>query len=184
MYSIIACFAMTGCTKDFSAPKIEGPFIEINNDVRKPGLVEKDAYQCDISRNGISESYSEPGGMQFVMDISDANKEYIGDIGGLFNATRVEISIDAYRKSFDSKTTLKTLGRNGRYSNVKEIMQDRCDVFIQIKDENDREIKAGHALPNQDITIEKINNKYYVTFNNLSFGDGPAFTGSARLITD
>lgn len=182
--SMIACFAITGCTKDFSTPKIEGTFIEINNDVRQPGLAEKDSYRCDISLKDISESYNEPGGMQFVMNISDVNKEYIGDIGGIFNTTKIEINIDAYRKSFDSKITLKTLGRNGRYSGVKEILQDRCNVFIQLKNEDGRVIKAGHALPGQDVTIEKINNKYHVTFKNLNFGDGPAFKGSARLVTD
>ena len=181
---MVACFAITGCTKDFSPPKIEGAFIAINNDVRKPGLAETDYYKYDVSMNDINESSNEPGGMQFVMDISDVNKQYIGDIGGVFNTTKIVISIDAYEKNFDSKTTLKTLGRNGRYSAVKEIMQDRCAVFIQLKNEDDRIIKAGHALPNQDVTIEKINNKYYVTFNNLNFGDGPAFTGSARLVTD
>jgi len=182
-YFLIACCAVVSCKKDSSkSTKTDGVFIEINNDVRNPGLIDKDFYQIELTSYSFPETYNEPAGIQFIMDIRDLNKQYIGDIGGIINTTEIEIYVDAFKQNFDTKTILKTFVRTG--SETKSIMQNKCKIDIRMKDKNDRTTAYANALNNQDVTIEKIDNKYNVTFSKLNFGNGSTFTGSARLITN
>ncbi len=177
--TLIILFA--SCKKENNNNNYEGVFIEINNDLRKPSLVEKDYYQIELSKYPFNETSSEPSGIQFIMDIRDYNQEYIGGIGGITKTAEIEVYIDVYTIDLDVKKTLKTMMLTG--SETKAFKQNKCTVRIRMKDKEDKNVADGNALDNQNITVEKINGEYKVYFNKLNFGNGTKFTGSGRIIT-
>ncbi len=184
--SLLVIFLFITCSKDDNnkMASIDGVFIGVNNDNRIPGLYDiEDTYRVDLSSYAFVEKYYEPSGVQFVMEIWDKNREFIGGIGGINSCQVIELYIDVYKNDFNSKTQVETF--TGDLSKAEK--QDKCNLYIRLKDINRNPIMAGNAIDGQNITVEYKNGEYYVEFSNLKVesNDGiDSFTTSGRIITN
>ncbi len=179
---IILCTGIS-CSdeNDIKQPKT-GVFISINDDVRIPSLVSIPYYQIKQSSYNFKSSISEPEGIQFVMDIYDPKRQYIGGIGGMTTCVRVWVSITVYKTDFASPSQIKTFS----IANTKNEKADKAKVFIEFRNIDDDRFLYGTAIENQTINIKKENGEYFVYFKNLNFKspEGSTFNGSIRLITN
>lgn len=170
------------CNKDDEDIKPNGVFIEVNGDTRIPSLSNTSGYEIDLSSFNFSGNSSEPSGIQFVMDIYDLDRKYIGGIGGIQSCVELELFVDVFKSNFNGNETIQTF----LTANTKEEKQDKANIFIRFKDSSDDRIMSGTALDGQSVEIEKRNGEYYVFFDNLNFKstDGTDFTASSRIITN
>lgn len=182
----IITLSLFSCSKeDNNVPPSNGVFISINNDLRKPSLSNSSTYQIDLSSYNFNSTYYEPSGVQFVMDIHDPERAYIGGIGGITTCAELEVYVDIFRTDLDTKKDIPTIFNARGQSNEEK--KDKAEIFIRFKDNEDDVIMAGTALENQMVSVRKENGEYVVNFENLNFEstDGTTnFTASGRIITN
>lgn len=181
----IILLSFNSCDKDDEFDTVNGVFISINDDLRVPSLVTKDYYSIKLSSYRFSgNKYDEPPGTQFVMDIYDPNREYIGGIGGITTCTEIEVFIDIYEPDSFSSTEKEYV--TFVHPTEKEDKVDKAEILIRLKNDNDRSIIGGAALENQIVTVKKVNGEYYVYFKNITLkrNNGDTFNASGRIITN
>ncbi|WP_298248381.1 hypothetical protein [uncultured Christiangramia sp.] len=184
LFTII--LSLFSCSKeDDNEQPSNGVFISINNDLREPSLNNTSNYQIELSSYSFNSTNREPSGIQFVMDIHDPDKQYIGGIGGITTCAELEVFIDVFRTDLESPKTISTIFN--AYGQSKEEKQDKAEVFIRFKNDEDDVIMAGTALENQTINVKNENGEYVTIFENLTFEstDGTTnFTASGRIIAN
>lgn len=172
----------TSCSNRDEDSTPNGVFIEVNGDTRNPSLSNTTGYQINLSSFNFNENSSEPAGIQFVMDIYDINRKYIGGIAGIQSCVEIELFVDVFKVDFYGNETVQTF----LTANTKEEKEGKANIFIRFKDSSDHRILSGTAIDGQNIKIEKRNGEFYVFFENLNFKstDGDDFTASSRIITN
>ena len=83
--------------------------------------------------------------------------------------------MDSIQTVFDTQSLSKTEKQN------------KCNVYLRLKDTDDHVIIGLRALDGQNITVEFKNGEYYVEFSNLDFGSNGGtniFIVSGRIITN
>ncbi|MGW1456507.1 hypothetical protein ACWBC2_16090 [Salegentibacter agarivorans] len=184
--ALTVLLSFNSCSKDDDTEnQTNGVYISINNDLRTPSLSSKPYYEIDLSSFSFGSTYYEPAGIQFVMDIYDPNREYIGGIGGVTSCSELEVYVDVFKQDFSQSSTVNTVFN--AHSLDKEEKRDKAEIFIRFRDDDDDVILAGTALENQTVKIEQKNGEYYVHFENINFlgTDGNStFKASGRIITN
>lgn len=184
---LVLVLTLFSCSKEDNneASSSNGVFISINNDSRTPSLSNSSTYQIELSSYNFSSTHYDPSGVQFVMDIHDPDREYIGGIGGITTCAEIEVFVDVFRTDLDTKKNIPTIFN--AYGQSKEEKQDKAEMFIRFKNNEDDVILAGTALENQTVSVRKENGEFIISFENLKFEstDGNTiFTGSGRIITN
>jgi len=187
LVALLVTISLISCSKDDSAGGNNSPngvFIGVNDDNRTLALNDiGDTYRIDLSSLAFNENSYEPAGIQFVMEIWDKNKAYIGGIGGNNSCQVIELYVDVFKNDFKTKTTIKTYAS----PMTKAGRKDKCNIFIRLKDINRKLIIMGEAINGQDITVENKNGVYTVEFSKLKIvteNGTSSFTCSGRIITN
>ncbi len=165
-------------------------FIEVNGDLRTPSNTSSGTYNVELSRFFFDETSNEPLGVQFVMDIYDPERLYIGGLGNYSSCVEVELFVDYFSDGFpDSSAEVSTIFNAN--SIPKEEKSGKCEIFIRLKDINDNIIIAGTAIPDQ-ITqytlVPGVGGYSSFTFQNLTFqtndNTGNQFTVGGRIVVE
>ncbi|WP_157366545.1 hypothetical protein [Aquimarina agarilytica] len=184
---LIAFFSILSCSKDDETNNEDIPedaiFISINDDIRQLHASNRNNYEIDLSSFEFNQTSSEPQGVQFVMDIYDPNKEFIGNIAGINRCSEIEVFADVFQTRFPDEN-IETLFNANRLPIIDKF--NKCELFIRLKDESDNVIMAGTSQNGQSISVDEINGfQYRVEFFDIIFetNSGETFTASGRINT-
>lgn len=183
---LIALFTLLSCSDDESNNESipeNALFISINDDSRQIHASNRNEYKIDLSSFEFSQTSSEPKGVQFVMDIYDPNKEFIGNIAGINRCSEIEVFADVFQTRFPDEN-IETLFNANRLPIIDKF--NKCELFIRLKDESDNVIMAGTSQNGQSISVDEINGfQYRVEFFDIIFetNSGETFSASGRINT-
>ena len=184
---LIAFFSILSCSKDDETNNQDTPedaiFISINNDIRQLHASNRNDYEIDLSSYEFNQTSSEPKGVQFVMDVYDPNKEFIGNISGINECTEIEVFVDVFQTRFPDDR-IETLFNAHSLPIIDKF--NKCELFIRLKDDSDNVIIAGTSQQGQSISVDEINGfQYRIEFFDLVFetNSGETFTASGRINT-
>lgn len=186
--SLIVTMLFIRCSSDddSSTESTDEVFIEVNGDLRKPDIISRDYYDVELSRTFFDENSSEPAGAQFVLDIYDPDRQYIGGLGNYEECVEVELFIDYFSAGFPAESKSVETILNA-YSASKEEKTGKCEIFIRLKNLSDNVILAGTAIDNQfaEYTLEPGADGFSsFYFKDLIFisTSGNEFEASGRII--
>lgn len=184
---ILLALLFSSCSSDDDNNNSQpnGVFITVNSDTRTPSLTNSSGYEIDLSSFEFNGNFSEPAGIQFVMDIYDIDRMHIGGIGGYTSCVEIELFVDIYKQGFTNNENVSTIFQANSASSSEK--QDKAEIFIRLKNEQDDVFLAGTALDNQNIQVSFENGQYNVSFTNLNFlgtNGTTEFTAGARILTN
>lgn len=139
----------------------------------------------DLHKYSFRESYDEPAGIQFVLDIYDPDKIAIGDIGDFIN-NEIELYIDVYpieEPPFQNTTSFLCYMKSGlsglSSKERKEFYKGKAHILLRLKTQDDDSIFGDEAQTGEEVHVEYKDGIYEVVLKDVTVRD---LKLSARLI--
>lgn len=181
--SISLLLPFCSCDKNEEEPLPE-MYISIDGDIRQ--INDVGLTIIDLHKYSFHESYDEPAGIQFVLDIYDPDKIAIGDIGDFIN-NEIELYIDIYpveAPPFQNTTVFPCYTEEDLWAYItsqerKEFRKGKARILLRLKTQDDDSIFGDEAQTGEEVHVEYKDGKYEVVLKDVTVRD---LKLSARLI--